>query len=82
MSDTHHFYGKAISREQQEAYIQAILDEFGAVEASEELREKVYYRLMQEQHLGNVVIPFKVLLVKDESGNYPPHIDVVLDTRV
>lgn len=82
MSHEHPFYGQEISRHQQEEYIQSLLSPYLGKPATEEIQKEVYDTLMLAKHRGEVVIPFKVLLKKDETGYYPPHIEVLLDTRV
>ena len=81
MSD-HAFYGQTIARKQQEEFIKKLLAKYRDEPYSEELKEKVYEELMWEKHLGNLTIPFKVFVRRDPSNNYPPHIEVLLDTRV
>ncbi len=82
MTSEHHFYGSVISRHQQEELIESIVRKYRGLPATEELRQKVYDDLMLMKHEKKVTIPFKVLLKLDENGNSPPHIEVVLDTRV
>ncbi len=82
MSQQHLFYGQEVVRGQQQEYIQKVLEKYAGEPATEELRNKIYDDLMQEKHLGNVTIPFKVILQKDETGVRPDYIDILLDTRV
>ena len=76
------FYDEKISRIQQEEFIDEVLAKYAGEDATEELVKKVYDDLMMEKHKGKLTIPFKVLIRKDESQNYPPHVEVILDTRV
>lgn len=76
------YYGKKISRTQQQEYIRAILAKYKNEPPSDDLHSKIHDDLMQEKHLGNITIPFKVIMEKDETGVRPTYIEVVLDTKV
>lgn len=78
----HPYYGKKISRHEEQEHIQRIVDKYSMEPADEKLHEKVYKELMMEKHLGRVTIPFKVVLQKDPSGVRRPYIDILLDTKV
>ncbi len=78
----HPFFGTKIARAQQEEHIRAILNEYRSEPAGEELKAKVYWRLMEEKHAGRVIIPFKVILNKSETPSQPTYVDVVLDSKV
>jgi hypothetical protein len=82
MSEHQPYYGKVICRDQQQIYIDKTLAKYKGESATEELRKKVYDDLMWEKHLGNVLIPFKVILNKDESGHGMDYIDILLDSKV
>lgn len=81
MSHEAPFYGKKIFRKVEQEYIQALLSKYRKEKATPELQKKVYDELMHEKHLGNVTIPFKVVLEKGE-GIRADYIDVVLDSKV
>ncbi len=82
MSHTEPYYGKVICRDEEHVYIEKVLAKYRNERATEELRVKIYDDLMWEKHLGHVTIPFKVILVKDESGHAVDYIDVLLDSKV
>ena len=76
------FYGKDIYRDREEEYIEQILKKYKREPVSLELKEKIWNELMREKHLGNITIPFKVTMRKDAAKQYPPQIEVILDTKV
>lgn len=80
--ETHHFYGKAILPAREEAYIESILKKYRHENANEALKKKIWDELQNEKQLGNISIPFKVMLRGDATGKYPPRIEVILDTKV
>jgi len=81
MSD-HPFYGKDIYRDREEEYIETLLKKYKKEPVNEELKEKIWDELMWEKHLGNIHIPFKVVIRKDAQNKYPDTIEVILDTKV
>ncbi len=78
----HPFYGSEIYREQEQAYIKKILTKYKDHAPNDELKKKIWDELQWEKHLGNIKIPFKVVLRNDSSGKFPPAIEVILDTKV
>lgn len=76
------YYGKKIHRKGEQDYIQKIVSKYQAEPATEELKTKIYDELMWEKHLGNVTIPFQVVLYKDQTGHGVDYIDVILDSKV
>lgn len=78
----HPFYGKAIFAAREEEYIKTLLKKYKNEAVNEELKKKIWDELQQEKYLGNLSIPFKVVMRLDGSGTYPPHIEVILDTRL
>ncbi|CCB91244.1 putative uncharacterized protein [Waddlia chondrophila 2032/99] len=78
----HPFYGKEIYRDREEKYIKRLLKKYRKEPATEELKEKIWNELMWEKHLGNITIPFKVVIRKDSSNQYPEIVEVILDTKV
>lgn len=80
--EEHPFYGKQVARAVEQEYIQALLAKYRNEPVTPELQERVYNELMHEKHLGNITIPFKVFMQRDESGARPSYIDVLLDSKV
>lgn len=80
----HHkpFYDVEIIRNNEEAYIESLLAPFRKEPATEELKKKIWDILQNEKFLGNLKIPFKVILKKDPSGTYADCIEIILDTKV
>lgn len=76
------FYGKQVARQVEEEFIQSIVSKYRKDPVNEELMEKVYNELMHEKYLGNITIPFKVLMQKDETGRRPDYIEILLDSKV
>lgn len=83
MSETEEpFYGSWVYRRREQDYIQAILRKYQTEPVSDELKKQVYDNLMREKYLGNITIPFRVVLRRDAYGKYPNRIEVILDTKV
>ena len=78
----HYFYGKPISRVEQQETIEAILLKYKSETPNEALKEKIYDELMREKYEGRVTIPFRVILRKDHRRQYPTTIEVILDSKV
>lgn len=78
----HPFYGTVISRDQQQELIKEILAKYQHEPVDDALKEKVYNTLVHQKFLGRVTIPFRVVIRKDAQNQYPPHIEVILDTKV
>ena len=76
------FYGADIYRDREEAYIEKLLSKHKNETVNEELKEKIWNELMWEKHLGNIKIPFKVVIRKDLANKYPDTIEIILDTKV
>jgi hypothetical protein len=82
MKQHHHFYGKPIHRAEEQRTIREILKKYQHALVNEELQKKIYDDLVKEKHLGNISIPFKVLMKHDPLGKYPSYIEIVLDSKV
>lgn len=83
MSEREHpFYDKWIYREREQEYIRGLLRQYAHEVVNDELKKKVYDDLSREKTLGNVTIPFRVVLKHDSYGKYPSYIEVILDTKV
>jgi hypothetical protein len=80
--EDHPFYGKHVLRDREQDYIRTLLKKYHHEPVSEELKQKVWDELMMEKYLGNITIPFRVVVRRDTYGKYPPHIEVILDTKV
>lgn len=80
--ETHPFYGYTIVRDAQTELIQSILRKYKKEPPTEELKKKIWDELQKEKYLGHVTIPFKVVLRRDPSGEYPDYVEVILDTKV
>ena len=80
--ETEPYYGKTICRDEEQLYIEKVLSKYKGEPATEELRKKVYNDLMREKHVGHVTIPFKIVLVKDDTGCGVDYIDILLDSKV
>lgn len=78
----HPFYGAEIYRDREAEYIENILKKYRDQPATQELKAKIWEELQREKHLGNIHIPFKVVLVNDPSGVFPDCVEVQLDTKV
>lgn len=83
MEHTHPpFYGSEILRFNEQDYINSLLSKYKDLPPTDELKKKIYDELMMEKYKGNIKIPFKVAMRLDPSGNFPPYIEVILDTKV
>ncbi|MFT4554275.1 MAG: hypothetical protein ACI9S8_002925 [Chlamydiales bacterium] len=82
MSENHLFYEKEIIREDQQRYIEKILEKYKLEPVTDELKQRIYDDLSRERYLGNITIPFKIIEKRDNSGVHHPYIEVLLDTRV
>lgn len=80
--NNHPFYGYEILRDPQQEYIKDILKKYEKEPLNDELKQKVWDELMQEKHLGNITIPFKLAIRRDATGKFPPFLEVILDTKV
>lgn len=78
----HPFYGKEVVRRQEQEFIQTFLKKYSKEPVNEALKQKIWEDLQMEKHLGNITIPFKVVLRQDPSGQFPSYIEVILDTKV
>ncbi len=78
----HYFYDRPILRQQEQEYIEKLLQKYKKEPATEELKQKIWDELQQEKHKGNITIPFKIALRQDHYGRYPDTIEVILDTKV
>jgi hypothetical protein len=76
------FYGQHILCDRQQAYIQKILKKYRHEAPTDELKQKIYDELMMEKHLGHITVPFRIVNRRDTYGDYPPFIEVILDTKV
>ena len=82
MSEHPPYYGKVINRDGEQEYMQELLKKYRSEPVSEELRCKIYDEFMWEKHLGNITIPFQVVMQKDESGKGVNYIDIILEPKV
>lgn len=82
MSENHLFYEKEIVREEQQTYINSILEKYKNEAVTDELKQRIYDDLCRERYLGNITIPFKLIVKRDNSGVHHDYIEVLLDTRV
>jgi hypothetical protein len=80
--EEHPFYGHEILADQEQAYIQLLLKKYRGQPANEELKKKIWDELQNEKYLGNLKIPFKVVLRRDQTGKFPSFVEVILDTKV
>ena len=80
--DEHPFYGIDIIRQQEQEYIQSLLNKYHNEPVTEELKSKIWDELQMEKYKGNVTIPFKVVMRRDASKKYPDYVEVILDTKV
>lgn len=78
----HPFYGVEIHSDQEEAYIKKLLQKYQNEPVSDELRKKVWDELQNEKYLGNIKIPFKVVMRRDAYKQYPDCIEIILDTKL
>lgn len=78
----HPFYGQDILRNREERYIETILKKYKNEPVTDELKMKIWNELQMEKHLGNINIPFKVVMRRDPKGQYPEFVEVILDTKV
>jgi hypothetical protein len=76
------FYDVDIYRRQEQDYIKKLLSKYKNEPVNDELKKKVWEELQREKYLGNVKIPFKVVIRKDATGKFPDAIEVILDTKV
>ncbi len=78
----HPFYDREIYPTREQEYIEQVLKKFEKESVSEELQKKIWDELQREKFLGNVTIPFKVVLRRDRTGRFPDRIEIILDTKV
>lgn len=78
----HPFYGQEIVRQNQQEYINNILNKYKNEPVNEELKKKIWDELQMEKYYGRITIPFKVTLRRDSTGLFPDYIEVILDTKV
>jgi len=79
---SHPFYGQEILRNQQQKWIETLLKKYRGQPADDTLKQRIWDELQEQKHQGILTIPFKVVLRKDPSHNFPPYIEVILDTKV
>lgn len=77
-----YFYDKPIIADCESDYIKQILKKYKNERVDEDLRKKIWEELQYEKHLGNISIPFKVVIRRDEYGRYPEFVEVILDTKL
>ena len=77
-----HFYGKPVLRHREQDYIQNILKKYRFDPVDDDLKKKIWDELQMEKHLGNITIPFKVVLRLDPSKKFPDYVEVILDTKL
>lgn len=79
---THPFYGTSILCRQEQEYIQTLLSKYRSEAVTEELKARIWDELQMEKYLGNLKVPFKVVMRRDSSKKFPDYIEVILDTKV
>lgn len=77
-----HFYGHPILRNPEQEYINQLLKKYKDDPVDDALRQKIWDELQMEKYKGKITIPFKVVMRKDPSGQFPEYIEVILDTKV
>ncbi|WP_068467882.1 hypothetical protein [Candidatus Protochlamydia phocaeensis] len=80
--EEHPFYDIEIIRRKEQAYIQELLKKYRNAPVTDELKGKIWDELQMEKYKGNITIPFKVVMRKDNSKKFPDYIEVILDTKV
>ncbi|MDP1881079.1 MAG: hypothetical protein Q8K60_09100 [Parachlamydiaceae bacterium] len=78
----HHFFGKPIIRRSEQEHIQNLLKKYRHEKVTEELKQKIWDELQMEKYKGNVTIPFKVVMRRDETRKFPDYIEIILDSKV
>ena len=78
----HPFYDQEIHADQEQEHIQELLRKYKNEPVTEELKKKIWDELQWEKHLGKIHIPFKVVMRRDQSGQFPDYIEVILDTKL
>ena len=78
----HPFYGEEIIRRREQEFIQEFLKKYRKEPVNEALKQKIWDDLQMQKHLGNVTIPFKVVLRKDPTHQFPDYVEVILDSKV
>ncbi len=76
------FYGEDVLRHQEQRTIQKLLAKYKDEPVTEELQKKIWDDLQREKFLGRIKIPFKVVMRRDFSRQFPDYIEVILDTKV
>lgn len=76
------FYGQEVIRRREQEYIQQLLRKYQNDRVDDLLKQKIWDELQMEKYLGHITIPFKVVMRKDASGQFPDCIEVILDTKV
>ncbi|MBA3956972.1 MAG: hypothetical protein H0X51_01060 [Parachlamydiaceae bacterium] len=76
------FYGIEIIRRKEQAYIKNLLKKYKNEPVNDALKQKIWDELQMEKHLGNLTIPFKVVMRRDASGVFPEFVEVILDSKV
>jgi hypothetical protein len=80
--EEHPFYGVEVIRRSQQEYINNLLKKYKGEPVNDELKAKIWDELQMEKYKGNVTIPFKVVMRRDSSKNFPDYIEIILDTKV
>ncbi len=78
----HSFYGFDIFCLEQQDYIKNLLKKYKNEPITEELKKKIWDELQMEKYAGKITIPFKMTSRRDPYGNFPPVIEIILDTKV
>lgn len=76
------FYGVEVIRREQKELIKQLLEKYRHEPVSEELKGKIWDELQMEKYHGRITIPFKVVMRRDASRQYPDVIEVILDSKV
>lgn len=80
--EEHPFYDIHILRLREQNYINRLLKKYKKEPVTDELKKKIWDELQREKHLGNIKIPFKVIMRRDPTGKFPEAIEVILDSKV
>ena len=76
------FYGKEISREDEQELIEALLAKHKDREVNDDLLKDIYEELSLAKHEGKISIPFTVSIKKDPRGPNSSYVEVLLDSKV
>jgi hypothetical protein len=80
----HHrpFYGKQIIRREERERIERLVAKYRDEPASDLLCQKIYDELMWQKHLGEITIPFQVVLNRGSGEGGVDYIEILLESKV